>query len=70
MSFNLFHRFAIDRWLLVPFRRTFDINATVDGPLSSRSHHPEEVMKSLISLLTVSILGLTGWFSVTTTTAP
>jgi NAD(P)-dependent dehydrogenase (short-subunit alcohol dehydrogenase family) len=44
MSFNLFHRFAIDRWLLVPFRRTFNIN--VWDVLNSRKHEIAAMLKT------------------------
>ena len=44
MSFNLFHRFAIDRWLLVPFRRTFDINAW--DVLNSMKHEIAAMLKT------------------------
>jgi NAD(P)-dependent dehydrogenase (short-subunit alcohol dehydrogenase family) len=44
MSFNLFHRFAIDAWLLVPFRRTFDINAW--DVLNSMKHEIAAMLKT------------------------
>jgi NADP-dependent 3-hydroxy acid dehydrogenase YdfG len=44
MSFNLFLRFAIDAWLLVPFRRTFDINAW--DVLNSMKHEIAAMLKT------------------------